>query len=45
MYFGGIIDSFRDGRYIWIILIVSGMADTFGEILIVSGMADTFGEY
>ena len=24
-------------------MIVSGMADTFGEILIVSGMADTFG--
>ena len=25
-------------------MIVSGMADTFGEILIVSGMVDTFGE-
>ena len=25
------------------ILIVSGMADTFGRILIVSGMVDTFG--
>lgn len=24
-------------------MIVSGMADTFGEILIVSGMTDTFG--
>ena len=24
-------------------MIVSGMADTFGELLIVSGMADTFG--
>lgn len=25
------------------LLIVCGMADTFGRILIVSGMADTFG--